>query len=158
MDKQTGSVSKNSKTTRIAVIGSLIIALIMVLGTVWVVQSAQRDNEKAVRSVSVLYLDELAGRREQVVENNLQNKIRDLRTAVSLMSDEDLSDMEHLQAYQARIKRLFLVAFLRMFATSVISTMKVLWPLARSSLAPTRVNILSQMPIFAESAGTNDPI
>ena len=103
MDKQTGSVSKNSKTTRIAVIGSLIIALIMVLGTVWVVQSAQRDNEKALRSVSVLYLDELAGRREQVVENNLQNKIRDLRTAVSLMSDEDLSDMEHLQAYQARI-------------------------------------------------------
>ncbi len=109
MDKQTASVSKNSKTTRIAVIGSLIIALIMVLGTVWVVRSAQRDNEKAVRSVSVLYLDELAGRREQVVENNLQNKIRDLRTAVSLMSDEDLSDMEHLQAYQARMKKLYVL-------------------------------------------------
>lgn len=109
MDKQTGTVSKNSKTTRIAVIGSLIIALIMVLGTIWVIQNAQRDTEKAVRSVSVLYLDELAGRREQVVENNLQNKIRDLRTAVSLMTEEDLSDMEHLQAYQARMKKLYVL-------------------------------------------------
>ena len=107
MDKQKVSSSKNSNAARIAIIGTLIIALIMVLGTVWVVHSARNDNEKAVRAVSLLYLDELAGRREQVVENNLQNKIRDLRVAVSLMTDEDLSDLEHLQAYQARMKKLY---------------------------------------------------
>ena len=71
------------------------------------IRSAREDNERAAHSVSVLYLDELAGRREQVVENNLQNKIRDLRVAVSLMTEEDLSDMEHLQAYQARMKSLY---------------------------------------------------
>lgn len=107
MDKQKVSSKKNSNAARIAIIGTLIIALIMVFSTVWVVHSARNDNEKAVRAVSLLYLDELAGRREQVVENNLQNKIRDLRVAVSLMTDEDLSDLEHLQAYQARMKKLY---------------------------------------------------
>ena len=107
MDKQKDLSLRNSNTARISIIGSLIIALIIVLGTIWVVRSAQSDNEKAVRAVSVLYLDELAGRREQVVENNLQNKIRDLRVAVDLMSDEDLSDPEHLRAYQARMKKLY---------------------------------------------------
>ena len=102
-DKQ----SRRNKTTGIAIIGSFVIALIMVLGTIWVIQSAHEDNERAAQSVSVLYLDELAGRREQVVENNLQNKIRDLRVAVSLMTEEDLSDVEHLQAYQARMKSLY---------------------------------------------------
>jgi hypothetical protein len=34
-------------------------------------RTAGRDTEQAVRSVSLLYPDELADRREQVVENNL---------------------------------------------------------------------------------------
>jgi signal transduction histidine kinase/DNA-binding response OmpR family regulator len=54
-----------------------------------------------------LYLDELAGRRKQVVENNLQNKIEVIQVAVSLMTEQDLDDADHLQAYQARMKRLF---------------------------------------------------
>ena len=58
----------------------------------------------------------------------------------------------------SRMSRLFFVAFRRILATSVISTMKVLCPLARSSEAPTRVKIRSQMAIFAEEAGTKLPI
>ena len=58
----------------------------------------------------------------------------------------------------SRIIRLFFVAFLSIFETSVISTINVLCPLARSSDAPTLVNILSTIPIFALSAGTNEPI
>ena len=38
------------------------------------------------------------------------------------------------------------MAFLKIFATSVISTIKVLCPDARSSEAPTLVKILSQIP------------
>ena len=102
-----GTSSGKGNATRIAIIGSFMIAIIMVLGTFWIVQSARDDNEEAVRAVSLLYLNELAGRREQVVENNLQNKIRDLQIAVGLMTDEDLSDIEHLQAYQARMKKLY---------------------------------------------------
>ena len=45
-----------------------------------------------------------------------------------------------------------------MFAVSCISTMNVLRPRARSSLAPTRVNTRSTTPIVAASAGMNDPV
>ena len=58
----------------------------------------------------------------------------------------------------SRISRLLGVAFRMMLATSVISTMKVDWPLARSSEAPTRVKIRSTTPILAFSAGTKEPI
>ena len=54
--------------------------------------------------------------------------------------------------------RLSRVAFLRMEATSLISTMKVDWPEDRSSDAPTRVKIRSTIPTVALSAGTKQPI
>jgi hypothetical protein len=68
---------------------------------------AKKDSEKAVEAVSLLYLDELAGRREQVVSTNLNRKIDDMYVTLELMTDDDLSDEEHLQAYQARMKRLY---------------------------------------------------
>ena len=49
------------------------------------------------------------------------------------------------------------MAWFRMFAVSVISTMKVDIPRVRSSCAPTRVKIRSQRPIEADWAGTKDP-
>ena len=98
---------RNNKTITIVIIGSLLIAVTLILTTIWIGQSARQDNDKAVRNVSLLYLDELAGRREQVVENNLNNRIRDLEVAIELMEEDDLSDMEHLQAYQGKIKRLY---------------------------------------------------
>jgi hypothetical protein len=45
-----------------------------------------------------------------------------------------------------------------MSATSVISTMNVLWPEARSSAAPMRVKMRSTMPMRAAFAGTKEPI
>ena len=45
-----------------------------------------------------------------------------------------------------------------MFPTSLISTINVLRPLPRSSLAPTRVNTLSMIGIDALFAGTNEPM
>ena len=53
----------------------------------------------------------------------------------------------------SRMTRLRLVAWLRMFAVSFISTMKVLWPRPRSSLAPTRVKMRSSSPTTARLAG-----
>ena len=97
---------RNNNTARIAVIGSLIIAVILVAGTIWMGRYAKRDTEEAVREVSLLYLDELAGRREQVVENNLQEKIQTVQIAIDLMTEEDLSDKAHMEDYQTRMKQL----------------------------------------------------
>ena len=101
------SSKRNKKTVTVAVICGIILICILVFGTILMGQNARKDTEKAVRSVSLLYLDELSGRREAVVENNLNNRITDMQTAISLMDEQDLSDMEHLQAYQARMKKLF---------------------------------------------------
>ncbi len=101
------SSETNNRTIRIAIVGAIVIAIILVLGTIWMGRSAKADTEEAVHSVSLLYLDELAGRRERVVANNLQTNITDINVAVGLMTDEDLSDIEHLQAYQSRIKELY---------------------------------------------------
>ena len=99
--------SKSSNSILIAVIGGVIVALALIISTLLMGQSAKKGTEEAVRSVSLLYLDELAGRREQVVADNLQSRVADMRAALELMTEEDLSDMEHLQAYQAKMKRLF---------------------------------------------------
>lgn len=102
-----GKQVKRNRTVTIAVIGSVILAVILVLGTVWMGYNAKKDTEEAVRSVSLLYLDELAGRREQVVEKNLQEKIQTIRVAIELMTEEDLSDKAHLETYQSRMKKLY---------------------------------------------------
>ena len=98
---------RKNYTATIAIIGSLILAIILVAGTMWMGVRSRRDTEEAVRSVSLLYLDELAGRREQVVEDNLQEKIQTIRVAIDLMTEEDISDKAHLEAYQTRMKQLY---------------------------------------------------
>ena len=99
--------ARNNRTTAIMVAGSLVLALVLVLGTIWMGRSAKEATESAVRSVSLLYLDELAGRREQVVESNLQDKVETIHIAIDLLTEEDLSDKAHLEAYQTRMKRLY---------------------------------------------------
>ena len=89
------------------ILGGIALILIMVIGAMILSSAARSDTERAIHSVSTLYLDELAGRREQVVANNLQNRIRDLNVALSLMTEEDLSDTEHLKAFQAKMKQLY---------------------------------------------------
>lgn len=98
---------KNSKTVPIAIVGMIVVMLVLVVGTMWMGQRAKKASNDAVRTVSLLYLDELADRREQVVADNLRGRISDMRVALELMTDDDLSDQEHLRAYQAKMKRLF---------------------------------------------------
>jgi len=99
--------SRKNHTATIAIIGTIALAIILVLGTIWMGSSARHDTEEAVRSVSLLYLDELAGRREQVVADNLQQRIDTIRVAIDLMTEDDLNSKEHLEAYQQRMKQLY---------------------------------------------------
>ena len=89
------------------VIGSLLIAAILIIGTYWSGQKAKQDTEMAATSVSKLFLDELAGRRKQVVASALKRNIGNMQTAVGLLTSDDLSDTSHLQAYQQRMRKLY---------------------------------------------------
>ena len=99
--------SRKSSIRRISIIGAAIVIIILVAGTFWMSRAARRDTDEAIRKVSLLYLDELAGRREQVVESNLDNRIETIRIAVDLMTEEDLATEEARQAYQQRMKALY---------------------------------------------------
>ncbi len=92
---------------RPAIVGSVIVAAVLIIGTFWMGRSAGRDTENAVRNVSLLYLDELAGRREQVVAATLKYYISEMDVAIGLIEKTDLQSMERLQAYQARMKQLY---------------------------------------------------
>ncbi|MBQ6517348.1 MAG: response regulator [Anaerolineaceae bacterium] len=107
MNKHNRQIIQDRKNISIAVIGCILIALVLVLSTVWTGISARRSAEKAVSTVSNFYLRELAGRREQVVVSNLNNNIQNMREALNLLDKNDLTDMEHLQAFQARMKKLY---------------------------------------------------
>ena len=98
---------QNANTTRIVVIGSCIVIVLLVFGTIWVQRSARKDTSEAVGSVSLLYLNELAGRREQVVEDNLKNSIRAMGIALGMIDEDDLDSLEHMRAYQRNMKKLF---------------------------------------------------
>ena len=98
----------NRKKLMAAVIfGSIVVALILILGTIWTGKSASSDTEQAVRNVSLLYLEELAGRREQVIASTLNDYIKDMDVAIGLLTPEDLSSTESLQAYQLHMKQLY---------------------------------------------------
>ncbi len=99
--------NRRKAITLASIIGSIALVILFTFSTMWIGSSARSDTESAVRSVSLLYLDELAGRREQVVAANMQEKANVLETALDLMTEEDLSDLSHLQDYQAKIKSLF---------------------------------------------------
>ena len=101
--------SNKSGSLWIYIAAAVAAVAIFVVGALWNGQRAGNDTERAVRSVSLLYLDELAGRREQVVAHNIQEKTDVIYTALELISEEDLSDEAHLQAYQATMKRLFVL-------------------------------------------------
>lgn len=102
-----GEQGRTDILTRIAIAGIAIVAAILVIGTWLTSQSAEEATRSAVNSISSFYLDELTGRREQVVETNLNDDIENMQVAIELMTDDDLSDVEHLQAYQARMKQLY---------------------------------------------------
>ena len=96
-----------SLNIRIGIIGGLAVVLIIIVGTLWMGQSAKRDIDDAVHSVSSLYLNELAGRREKVVEKNLNDSIDVIHVAVDSLTENDLKDVQHLQAFQKRMKAMF---------------------------------------------------
>lgn len=107
--KKENQMKKENKNNiiRIAIIGSVVVAVILTLGTYALGKSAEKDTEEAVRNVSLLYLSELAGRREQVVSATLDDYKKDMDIAIGLIDKDDLADKESLQKYQLRMKQLY---------------------------------------------------
>lgn len=98
---------KTNNIIKFSFFGVVLVALILTLGTLWTNKSAKRDTEQAVRSVSLLYLDELAERREQVLHSRLERYTNIIQKALGMIRADDMNDTTHLQAYQTRIKQIY---------------------------------------------------
>ena len=99
--------NRKNRTGLVTVISVIIVAAVLAGGIILLSRSSHKDASEAARSVSLLYMDELAGRREQVVEDNLNNHIDVIDIAVQMLTDEDLSGLEPMRAYQRRVKQFF---------------------------------------------------
>ncbi len=100
--------NQKNRTNRIlALLAVLVIILTFLVGTTWMGDIASRDTRGAARSISLLFLDELAGRREQVVANYIRDNIDVIHIAMGMLDEEDLQDLEHLRMYQRNVKALF---------------------------------------------------
>ena len=92
---------------RAAVIGSVIVAVVLLAGTLLLGRAADEDTQEAVHRVGRFYLDEMAEGRAQVVSSVLSGFISDLDTAVGLIGPGDLISVANLQMYQSRMKQLY---------------------------------------------------
>ena len=78
----------------VTVIGALVVILIVTGATLWMSSGARSATDQAVDMVSDFYLEELAGRRSQVVSRFFETKADQMERAVSLMSPQVLASQD----------------------------------------------------------------
>lgn len=94
------------QTITFAVCGGIVIAVILLVTTLWVSNAARKGTDQAVDKVSEFYLEELAGRRAQVVNEDLKNNFAYMENALGILEASDLESLETLQRFLGRIKML----------------------------------------------------
>ena len=102
-----GMKNDNNKLNPLAIVIVLVVTATLLFGTIWMGMSARRATDDAVRSVSRMFMDELAGRREQVVASNLETNVNAIKNALELITAEDLSNLDHLKAFDLKMKKLY---------------------------------------------------
>ena len=81
-------------------VGNIVMAIALIAGFIVLGYSA-------VQNVSSMFMEELAGRREQFVESKLEDYINSLEFAVELLTTENLSSEKNFQSYQYRLKHVY---------------------------------------------------
>lgn len=95
---------ENKQTLSTAIVGGVIIAVLLILSTLWINQRAQDGTNDAVQSVSEFYLRELTARREQVVTARINVRIDNMNAAIKIMSPNDLLSVETLSTFLGKMK------------------------------------------------------
>ena len=90
-----------------AVTGGIIIAAILFATMAWVSNKARNSTNLAVSRVSDFYLEELAGRRAQVVSEELNTHLTYIENALTVLEDSDLESQETLREFLGKVKMLY---------------------------------------------------
>ena len=95
------------KTAVYAIIGGSIIVSLLLLTSIWVSSMARAGTSQAVSRVSEFYLEELAGRRAEVVSEELKNGFAYMKNALEILDESDLESEETLQEFLGKVKKLY---------------------------------------------------
>ena len=87
---------QEKETIAFALWGGVIIAVVLLLTTFWVSGRARAGTRRAVSRVSEFYLQELAGRRAQVISDELERHFTYIKNAMNMIEDSDLESQESL--------------------------------------------------------------
>ena len=106
---QQNNMDKKQKkqTITYGIVGGSLIAAILLITTIWVSNSARVSTNQAVNKVSEFYLEELAGRRAQVVTEELKNNFAYIKNALEVLEDSNLQTQEELRTFLGEVKRLY---------------------------------------------------
>ena len=91
-------------TTFSIIISGAVIAMFLIITTVWMGRETTQNTHKAVNSVSEFYLHELAGRREQVISANLNATFAQMKAALEIMDATNLANEASLRDYLWHVK------------------------------------------------------
>lgn len=97
---------QRKQTTAKAVAGGIMVALLLLVTTIWVSNGSRTGTSQAVSRISEFYLEELAGRRAQVVAEELNTRFSYMENAVAIMDDEDLESQETMRKFFGKVKKL----------------------------------------------------
>ena len=109
MDQSQQSINETQRrqTVAAAICGGILIAIILLITTVWVSTAARTGTSQAVAQVSEFYLEELAGRRAQVVSEELKNNFTYMENALSVLDSSDLESQDTLRRFLGKVKQLY---------------------------------------------------
>ncbi len=98
---------QRKQTVTFALLGGGIIAAILLITTIWASNRARIGTSQAVSRVSEFYLEELAGRRAQVVSEELKNHVAYIKNALDILEPDDLESQESLRQFLGKVKKLY---------------------------------------------------
>ena len=105
MEDKKSSASKDSgRTVSVAIIGGAVIAVLLIVSTLWINNRGQSDTSDAVHSVSEMYLRELTDRREQVLIARIDVHVGNIKSALKILTPSDLQSVETLSAFLTKMK------------------------------------------------------
>ena len=103
-DKNSTANKAGGRTISVAVIGGAIIAVLLILSTLWINQRGQDDTSEAVHSVSEMYLRELTDRREQVITARINVHVDNIKSALRIVMPADLQSVGTLSAFLGKMR------------------------------------------------------
>ena len=87
-------------------LGIMLLLAVVVVSSLWLLETSQKTTKDSVYDVSALYLEELTKQRVNQLLGNLDSQLQQLQVTVDAMRDEDVADRETTQKSVGRMRKI----------------------------------------------------